>query len=68
MKRDQLLSALRKWCRRNGRSLQVDTIGGKGSHIKIRIGGAATIVKGGELSPLYVQVVLKQLGIPKDAI
>ena len=68
MMREQLLSALRRWCRRNGRTLRIDTIAGKGSHIKVYVGARATIVKSGELSPLYVQVVLKQLGIRKDEI
>ena len=56
MKREQLLSALRRWCRRNGRALRVDTVAGKGSHIKVYVGGKATIVKSGELSPVYVQL------------
>jgi hypothetical protein len=46
----------------------VDTVAGKGSHVKVYVDGRATIVKSGELSPVYVGVVLKQLGIPKDAI
>ena len=68
MKRDQLFAALRRWCRKNGVDFTVDTVGGKGSHVKVRVGGKATIVKGGELSPVYVQVVLKQLGLPKDLV
>ena len=68
MKREQLLSALRRWCRKNGRSFEVDVVGGKGSHIKVYIDRVGTIVKDGELSPLYVQLVLKQLGLPKDEI
>ncbi len=46
----------------------MDTVAGKGSHVKVYAGTASTIVKEGELSPIYVEVVLKQLGIPKDAI
>lgn len=68
MKREQLLSALRRWCRCNGRSLRIDTVAGKGSHIKVYVDGKATIVKDGELSPIYTQLILKQLGIPKDAV
>ncbi|MCW5717285.1 MAG: hypothetical protein KIS68_05590 [Bauldia sp.] len=68
MKREQLFSALRRWCRKNGMALEVDTLGGKGSHVKIHVGGRATIVKAGELSPVYVEVILKQLGVPKDSI
>ncbi len=68
LKREQFLSRLRKWCRRNHRPFRVDTVAGKGSHVKVYAGTASTIVKEGELSPIYVEVVLKQLGIPKDAI
>lgn len=68
MKREQLLSALRRWCRRNGQALRIDTVAGKGSHIKVYVDGKATIVKDGDLSPIYVQLILKQLGIPKDAL
>jgi hypothetical protein len=68
MKRERLLSALRHWCRRNDRPFRIDTVAGKGSHIKVYVGHKATIVKAGELSPLYVQLILKQLSLPKDAI
>ena len=59
MKREQLFAALRRWCRKNGRSFRIDTVGGKGSHVKVYVDGAATIVKAGELSPIYVGLVLK---------
>jgi hypothetical protein len=62
MKREQLLTALRRWCRRNGGDFRIDTVAGKGSHIKVYLGARATIVKSGELSPVYVQIILKQLG------
>jgi hypothetical protein len=68
VKRDRLLSALRRWCRRNDRRFGIDTVAGKGSHVRVRVDGASTIVKDGELSPIYVEIVLKQLGLPKDVI
>ncbi len=68
MKRNRLIAALRVWCRKNGKSFRIDSVSGKGSHIKVYVGDDATIVKDGDLSPIYVQVVLKQLGIPKDAV
>ena len=69
MNRERLLSAIRKWCRKNEVRFVADTIGGKGSHIKVYVGTERrTIVKSGELSALYVDMVLKQLGIPRDAI
>ena len=68
MKRERLLSALRRWCRRNGHSLRIDTVAAQGISHKIYLDGRASIVKEGELSPIYVQLILKQLGIPKDAV
>jgi hypothetical protein len=68
VKREQFFSDLRRWCRKSGHSFRIDSVAGKGSHVKVYIGGKATIVKAGELSPVYVGIVLKQLGIPKDAI
>jgi hypothetical protein len=68
MKREQFLSALRRWCRTNDRAFRVDTVAGKGSHIKVYVDDRGTIVKGGELSPIYVQLVLKQLGLPKGVL
>jgi hypothetical protein len=68
MRRERLLSELRRWCRKNGRTLRVDTVGGKGSHVKVYVDAASTIVKDGDLSPIYIEIILKQLGLPKDAI
>jgi hypothetical protein len=66
---EQFLSALRRWCRKNGiADFRVVAERGAGSHVKVYANGRETIVKDGELSPVYVQVVLKQLGLPKDAI
>lgn len=41
---------------------------GKGSHGRVVVEGRATIVKSGQLSPVYQSLVLKQLGLPKDAL
>jgi hypothetical protein len=69
MKREQLLSAIRKWCRKNDTDFAANTIAGKGSHVKVYVGTDRwTVVKSGELSSLYVDMVLKQLGIPRNAI
>lgn len=67
-KRDALLSLLRRWCRKNDVAFAVDKVAGKGSHVKVTVGTTITIVKDGELTPLYVQIILKQLGLPKDLI
>jgi hypothetical protein len=68
MKRNKLIKQLRRWAKDNDTSFEVDEIKGKGSHIRVFVGDKSTIVKHGELSPAYVDLVLKQLGIPKDEI
>ncbi len=68
MKRSKLIKEVRGWTRDNDVSFEIDEIAGKGSHIRLFVGDRSTIVKHGELSPAYVDLVLKQLGIPKDEI
>jgi mRNA interferase HicA len=68
MKREKLVKRIRRWARDSELSFEIDEIAGKGSHIRIFVGGKSTIVKHGELSPSYTDLVLRQLGIPKDAI
>lgn len=68
MKRAKLIKQVRRWARDSDVFFEVDEIRGKGSHVRVFVGDRSTIVKHGELSPSYVDLVLKQLGIPKDAI
>lgn len=47
----------------------IDAVAGKGSHMRVFIGAEkSTTIKSGELPPGYVDLVLKQLGIPKRDI
>ena len=41
---------------------------GKGSHGRLLVGDRFTTVPSGELKPPMVQVMLNQLGLPKDAL
>ena len=68
MSREQLLKAIRKWCRKNGVELIVDKKRGKWSHCIVTVGTLTTTIKSGILFPSYVRLVLKQLGIPRDAL
>jgi hypothetical protein len=68
MKRSQLLRQLRRFCRKNGRSVSVDYTMGKGSHARITVDGKTTTIKAGDLSPAYIALLLKQLGVPRDAL
>jgi hypothetical protein len=68
MQRSKLLRQLRRFCRKTGRTVSVDYTMGKGSHARITVDGTTTTIKTGELSPAYVALLLKQLGIPRDAL
>ena len=68
MTRTRLVKQVRRWAKDHDVSFEVDEIKGKGSHVRVFVGDRSTIVKHGELSSAYVDLVLKQLGIPKDEI
>ena len=68
MKRERLVSRLRRYARKNGLNFLLTASRGKGSHVTIVVGNRRTIVKSGELKPGYVALLLKQLGLPQDAL
>ena len=68
MNRDQFLRALKRYCKLNKGIFEWKPGEGKGSHGTIYVNGRKTILKSGELPRDYVNVVLKQLGLDKDAI
>ena len=68
MKRDRFISTLREECAALGWRLVVDTKLGKGSHYRLEVWNgermlAKTTLKSGDLSPLYENLVRKQLGL-----
>ena len=63
MKRDQVIRQLREEAKTHGWSFEVDTRLGKGSHYRITMNGQKTTIKSGELSPQYVELIRKQLGL-----
>ncbi|MFO1156625.1 MAG: type II toxin-antitoxin system HicA family toxin [Rhodospirillales bacterium] len=68
MKREQFLSHLRRYCRKTGLTMVVDEKRGKGSHMGIMVGARRTIVPSGELKPGSIRTILRQLGLPPDAL
>lgn len=66
--REQLIKGIRAWCRKNDVPFALNKQGGKGSHCKVTVGERWTIVQSGTLLPRHIDAVLRQLGIPKDAI
>ncbi len=68
MTRGQFLRRLRKYCRKFGLTISVEESRGKGSHVTVEVENRRTIVKGGELSPIYIKLVLRQLDLPDGTV
>ena len=68
MNREAFLRALRRYARLNNLTFGFDASKGKGGHGEVEVAERFTYVKTGQLSKVYVQVVLKQLGLPKNAL
>ncbi|MCZ2158848.1 hypothetical protein NPX99_06135 [Bartonella sp. 220] len=62
MKREALLRELRKEARKRGIHYSEAPDAGKGSHYLVTFGDKTTVIKSGELTPLYVKIIKKQLG------
>lgn len=67
MNRAALLRDLKAYCRKAGLEFRFDPAHGKGGHGRVYVGARFTTVKSGEISNTLKQVMLKQLGLPKDA-
>lgn len=67
MKRDVFLRNLKRYCKAHGLAFDFDPRHGKGGHGRVTVDGRFTTVQT-ELKPLHIQTILKQLGLPKDAV
>lgn len=63
MTREQLIQELRKLAKQRNVTLEILKGAGKGSHYKVIFGNSATTLKSGEMTPGYVRLIKKQLGI-----
>jgi hypothetical protein len=63
MKREQVIRMLREEAKALGWTLEVDMKSGKGSHYRITVNGRKSTIKSGDLSPVFVDVIRKQLGL-----
>lgn len=68
MMREAFLRSLRTYCKKNGLGFEYQARPGKGAHGRVIVGDRFTTVKSGEINPVMKEVMLKQLGLPKDAI
>ncbi len=67
MRRDAFLRDLRRYCRKNGLAFSWDPGLGKGGHGIVTVNGVSTTVQT-KLTEGRVERVLKQLGLPKNAV
>lgn len=67
MNRDTFLRALKAHCVKAGLAYRYQKRHGRGSHGRVHVGERFTTVKSGEIGNVMKQVMLKQLGLPKDA-
>ena len=68
MNRAQFIRELRAYAKANKLTFDWNDRHGKGSHGRVTVGGKFTAVPGGELKKHTMEGILKQLGLPKDAI
>lgn len=66
MKRQQFLKELRRRAKARDLGMAVDTKLGKGSHMRVTVGGKKTTIKDGDLSPNYMRLIKKQLGLEEE--
>ena len=62
MNRDDLIRALRHYCRKRGVPFEVNTARGRGSHYRVSVGQRWTIVQT-KLDPHNIRTILKQLDV-----
>ena len=67
MNRDAFLRDLRRYCRKNGLTFEWAPARGKGGHGRVWVGERFTTVQS-DLTPRLIETILKQLGLPKDAV
>lgn len=67
MNRSQVLRKLRSYCKTHNLALHFDSSEGNSSHGTIYVEDRRAVAKHGEWPKAYLHLVLKQLGVPKDA-
>lgn len=63
MKREAFIRELRALAKGQGKTFEVFTDKGKGSHYRVQFGDKMTTIQSGELTNLRVRTIRKQLGI-----
>lgn len=67
MRRDTFIRDLNRYCRKNGLPFDWKKGRGKGGHGIVTVNGVSTTVQS-DLNEGRIERLLKQLGLPKDAV
>ena len=62
----QFIRRTKRYARKRGLTVRIDTRYGKGSHSRLYLGNRHTLVQRGELKPATFHAMLKQLAIAKE--
>jgi hypothetical protein len=62
MNREDLIRALRKYCRKRGLAFEIDTKRGKGAHYLITVGDRRTTLQS-QMNAHIIRLALKQLAV-----
>jgi hypothetical protein len=68
VKRDAFLRALKAYAKANKLVYSWNSGHGKGGHGRVTVGGVFTTVPSGEIKTGLKSAILKQPGLPKDAV
>ncbi|MEF2553802.1 hypothetical protein VQ042_21065 [Aurantimonas sp. A2-1-M11] len=63
MNREQFIRELRREAMKRGLAFRIVETRGKGSHYRVHLGERFTTVQSGELTPLMVRTLRRQLGM-----
>jgi hypothetical protein len=66
VKREAFLRVLRHEAIASGLEFRVDKSAGKGSHYRVYVGRRFSTVQSGELTPVMMKVIRKQLGLARS--
>jgi hypothetical protein len=66
MNREKFLRLLRQEAKALSREFRIEKSAGKGSHYRVYVGSRFSTVQSGELTPLMMRTIRKQLGLGQE--
>lgn len=68
VRREQLIRRLRRLARKTGAEFTVEPGRGKGSHYRATWNGRRTTVQSGELGPMQIDRICRQIGVDPEEL